>query len=1149
MQKQQAKKLFLFVLSFAALLALLSVAVAQETPPFDTARVMHDSRSDLYRVPGGAVPAGTSVTLRFTAATGDLDGVSVRMFTVDSGLQALLPMTLANTTPEGLDIWQAVVETGEQPTVWYYGFLLSKGGSTFYYEDDTLEGETGSIEANKGGAGAVFTRSPDRPFQISVYDPAFYTPEWFRNGIIYQIFPDRFRDGDSANNPVNGQELFYGDVPLLAHNVWNEPPVDGRRVRLPGGGGYWNADFFGGDLAGITEKLDYLQALGVTGIYLNPIFLARSNHRYDTVDYLLIDPILGDLEDFRTLVREADARGIVLILDGVFNHMSSDSPLFDRFNRFPDVVGACESVDSPYRDWFVFVPPRGAQPSPCAGSDGNVYYESWFGFDSIPRINNTLIPPRLYFFLDGSSVARTWGGEGVGGWRLDVAGDIDNGRDPANLYWEGFRAVVRDINPEAVIIGEEWGDASQWLLGDEWDTVMNYRFRRGIIGFVRDSEYVDNDGRIPPLTPTSFDNLVRSVEEDYPPMAYQAMMNLVGSHDTSRAFYTVGSDVGALQLTALVQFSLPGAPTIYYGDEIALDAPNLDGQDDPYNRAPYPWGDTAGSYYPAPNENMLAYYQRLGALRQQHPALREGAMITLAADDRSGLYAFLRLDAAAGSAALVVINTSRAERSLELNLDGLVPAGLTLAAGFGSADVTTGGSFSVTVAAKSGEIWAYTAADSAFSAPAAPENLAAAAGDGRVALNWDAVNGAAGYHVYRSPVASGGFERITAAALTSAAFTDETIANGYRYYYTVAAVGADGLIGVQSASVEAVPSLPITRVYYTEAGAAPVSAIAAYGLTAEVSAAVLIDGVTSAEGAVVGVRAEAALLPAGTDLAEADWQPMTYAGEAAGADVYTLVLPVHAPGDYVRVARFSSDAGGTWLVATLEDGSYPMIAVAPSDDTTPPPAPATISVDDIALTGVYLSWAAVADEGLLVYRVYRTAPDGTMTLLAEVPRETTSYVDRAVVDGDRYSYAVTAVDVAANESERVSTAEVTVQPLMIAVTFVVIVPAGTPGPLYIAGDFGAAGLPLWDPAGAGMQLSAAGDDQWALTLELPEGVTIQYKFTRGNWETVEKGPDCEEIANRTLMVSVDELAGLENGEGGYTIAHTVDKWRDLDGCP
>lgn len=1167
------------LMGWALLIAALIPAnglLAQDSPEggLDRAALLHDSRDDLYRTPTGPVPTNSAVTLRFRTAARDADAVTVRVWDDRAQTQTLLPMSVITTTPDGFDLWEATLSTGKTPTIYWYRFLVSRGDQTVYYEDDTRPGADGVyFPANEGGPGTVYDESPDLSYQLTVYDPAFYTPEWMRNAVIYQIFPDRFRNGDPSNDPADDSLEFYDGLRSIFHETWNEPPVDPRQ---PGEyTGRWNVDFFGGDLAGIIEKLDYLQDLGVTAIYLNPIFAARSNHRYDTADFKALDPLLGDLETFQTLVAEAEARGMVLILDGVFNHLSSDSAFFDRYGRYEE-DGACESLESPYRNWFFFVPPKGEQPSPCADNpQGATYYVSWAGYDSIPKLNSDNAGVRLYVYLGRNSVVATWGREGIGGWRLDVGGDIDPG-GPASDYWEGFRNAVRNANPEGVIIGEEWGNATRWLLGNEWDSVMNYQLRRGILGFVREEDFTDNDANgdriLHALAPTQLDGIIQDIASDYPPMANHAMMNLLGSHDTSRLLFVAG-DTERQKLAALLQFALPGAPTIYYGDEIALDAPSVsDGstiQDDPYNRAPYPWPDTGGDHYGPPDEDMFAFYQALAALRHANPALREGEMITLLADDVTGVYAFLRTDAAAGNAALVVANQGDAAQTVTLDVSGLLPEGFALDPAFAQVGeartvpinvggiltgelrlvqpvepaVVTGGALTVTVGALSGNIWAGTR-HASFIAPKPPANVTAEGVSGSVTVTWDAVPGAAGYRVYRSPVAAGGFVPLGDALADASSFVDETTTDGYRYFYAVASVSADGLIGPLSASVPAVPSAAISEVSFV-AEAMPTEITLAYGATTTVRAKVRIPGATEADGPAVGVRAEAALLPAEAAVTEVPaWTPMQYAADEDGADVYEVALPLSAAGDFVHLARFSSDAGETWTVVTLPDGTYPPLTVLAPTDTEAPAPPASAEILQASLAGVIVTWEDSPAEDVAAYRIYRTF-GGETALAGEVLEDAENrFADRAVSAGNTYAYAVSAVDVALNESEAVTAGEAKVQRRGIPVTFIVTVPDYTKegaGDLYIAGDFGTKDLPNWDPAG--IVMTQVDDQHWTVTLELPESAAIQYKYVRGTWDAVEKGAECEEIANRTLTVTVPE------GASELVVdSDIVAKWRDLDKC-
>ncbi len=396
------------------------------------ADLLHDSRSGLYRTPTGAVPAGTPVQLRLRAAAGDLEAGLVRVRDRQTGASSALPMTRVATDPlggeHGYDYWAATVPTPTTPDILDYSFVVQDGGTRRYLSDDpTLDGGTGLIG-----------RQPPQglEWQISVYDPAFTTPAWARGATVYQIFPDRFANGDPANDPSPAASPgSSGAARYLAGAVYGNPIVAKAWTDLPEG--YCRAyqgvtcteqplgrDFFGGDLAGITAHLDDLAGRGITALYLNPIFAAPSNHRYDTSDYFTIDPDLGTQADFDALIAGAHARGIKVILDGVFNHVSSDSPWFDRYGRYPE-VGACESADSPYRSWFTFRAPKPGEPSPCAPSTPggtDTYYDGWAGFDTIPTLTET--PGVIDLIAGPDGVVRHWLREGIDGWRLDVAGDL-----------------------------------------------------------------------------------------------------------------------------------------------------------------------------------------------------------------------------------------------------------------------------------------------------------------------------------------------------------------------------------------------------------------------------------------------------------------------------------------------------------------------------------------------------------------------------------------------------------------------------------------------------------------------------------------------------------------------------------------------------
>jgi glycosidase len=684
----------------------------------------HDTFDAYYRSPFGSVPAGSNVTLRFRTDHFDVDGVSVRVYTYNPATDTTTgpvdsPMTfLENRTENGVlyDIWARTLATPSAPSILFYKFRITDGADVAFYSDSYADDHD---NLNQGGEGAANDSEPFPAFQITAYDPAFQTPAWLHNANVYQIFPDRFRNGDTTNDycvpgSTSGCPTFYGDQTPIPHTTWNEAIFD---PRLPGP--YFNeygTQFFGGDLKGIQDKLDYLQSLGIDSIYLNPIFKARSNHRYDTDNYLEVDPALGGDAALQSLVKEAGRRGVRLIFDGVFNHSSSDSLYFDRYHRYnPPPDGGCESSASPYRSWYNFF-----GTGPCDGSN----YEAWFGFDSLPAFKDDSADVRNFFYRDGTnSVMKHWYDRGASGWRFDVAPDISHN------WWHDFRPFAKTYKPDGPLIGENFPDASQFLAGDQLDSVMNYRFRKNVMGFARGSaNWSDNDNNgsnaIVALTPSQFDHALKSVREDYPPQATAAMLNLIDSHDTNRALYvlTESGDSGLtqakerLRLAALFQFTYIGAPMIYYGDEGALNSPSLGNgpsgpEDDPYNRAPYPWSDEGGnaSIYGPVDNSQVAHYTMLAHLRKQHPALRTGSFETLLTGDTTAsstdnnTFAFAR--AGSGETAVVALNNGGASNTASIPVAAHFADGTMLQDALGGATFTvSGGNVSVTLAARSGAV-------------------------------------------------------------------------------------------------------------------------------------------------------------------------------------------------------------------------------------------------------------------------------------------------------------------------------------------------------------------------------------------------------------------------------------------------------------
>lgn len=401
------------------------------------------------------------------------------------------------------------------------------------------------------------------------------TPDWAKEAIFYQIFPDRF--AKSSN------------VPKASHlEAWDAQPT-------PHG-------YKGGDLLGVVEQLDYLQNLGVTALYFNPVFQSASNHRYHTHDYFQVDPMLGGNKALRVLIDEVHKRDMKIMLDGVFNHASRG------FFQFNDIL---ENGDkSAYLDWFhVRKFPLNAYNELEAG------YDAWWGLKALPKFNTDTKAVREFLW----AVATHWLEFGIDGWRLDVPNEI---RDDS--FWQEFRRRCHKINPEAYIVGEIWDDPSRWLQGDQFDAVMNYPLTRAIFGFVShdlNDKESDKCGYkyINRLTAEGFAKALQSNLTTYHPEITQAQFNLLGSHDTPRALTLLKGDEDALRLAYLLLFTLPGAPCIYYGDELGLM-----GNHDPFCRQAMPWGTKSLWDY-----DLLDYLQDLIELRKRYKAFSRGTLSIL----------------------------------------------------------------------------------------------------------------------------------------------------------------------------------------------------------------------------------------------------------------------------------------------------------------------------------------------------------------------------------------------------------------------------------------------------------------------------------------------------------------------------------------
>ena len=539
-----------------------------------------DSRSEHCKEPFGAIPCGENITLRCRPlAREGFTHCAVMMtndYTGEKFETELYPQAMDG---ERVRFYASFPAPSEPQLVWYYFKLWRDDGS--------------GCDLDKTGYRSDGKREP---WQMTIYEKS-HTPFWFGAGVTYQIFPDRFRRLE-----IPDPSGLIGD--RWVHQDWEEQPV----WNPPDG--VWNRDFFGGSLKGITSKLDYLSDLGVSTIYLNPIFESGSNHRYDTADYKTIDPMLGTEDDFRELCMEANRRGMRIILDGVFSHTGSRSRYFNADGWYPE-PGAAQSKDSPYYEWYKF------QKWPDE-------YTAWWGIHTLPDTIEENQSYQNYIIWDQDSVVRRWLRAGASGWRLDVADELPDS------FIAHIRQVMHETASYAILIGEVWEDASnkiaysqrrRYFLGRELHSVMNYPFRGATLDYLRGG---DAD---------QFRETLETLRENYPPAAFNSSMNFLGTHDTARILTELGANhrpetkagkanfklspaerrrgLTLVRLAAMILFTFPGSPTVYYGDECGME-----GWEDPFNRRTYPWGHE--------ENDLQKHFAALGRLRRERISLQRG---------------------------------------------------------------------------------------------------------------------------------------------------------------------------------------------------------------------------------------------------------------------------------------------------------------------------------------------------------------------------------------------------------------------------------------------------------------------------------------------------------------------------------------------
>lgn len=732
----------------------------------DSKNVIYNTQDTKYKSVYGAIEQNKPVT--FSIQTGD-DVTQAYLF-LKGPENKRISLTKGSVT-DGKVLWSTTQSFASMGQYTYYFGLANASDVKVYCDDDGYY-----------GTGKLADLNSVLPYDLIVYKAGYKTPDWMKNAVIYQIFPDRFYNGDTTNDEA--QKSARGATKYEFVNDWSKYPENPEQETLhpsdyPSqaykGDGIFGNEIYGGDLKGITDKIGYIKKLGANVIYINPVFSSVSSHRYDTSDYSKIDPILGTEGDFTELCKAAKANGMHIILDGVYNHVSDDSVYFDRYYKFvgqggkvgaypywayvydymADHTSATQAdaetaaktyfktrgvTDFTYTQWFTITKDplldkdtqKTVQDTIGERVGKDVYgYEGWWGYDSMPVIKATdgseyRTPGWAQDLIDGdNSISKYWIEKGSNGWRLDCANEV------SDETWQKFRASVKSLGDDNVIIGEIWDDAAKYLMGDMYDSCMNYQFRNAILAYARGGNSADSV------------KTLEKLRERYPSEAFYAMMNLLDSHDTTRllsyidgidddrnqkdvahAFPTYATTSAAAKqkqyMAALLQLTYPGAPTIYYGDEVGMV-----GADDPDDRRTMDW---SGS-----NQDLFNWYAKLISLRKNYSALRTGS-ITMLPTGNNAVISYVRAD----SSNQLLVATNNSTAAVTLNLDASALKGDTLTNLITNETVTkSNGSVAVTIPAYSGILLAAnntvtpvpTPSPSSPSSPSIPSSVSDSSSD------------------------------------------------------------------------------------------------------------------------------------------------------------------------------------------------------------------------------------------------------------------------------------------------------------------------------------------------------------------------------------------------------------------------------------
>lgn len=1089
-------------------------------------KLFHDTWDPAYRSPFGAVKAGDTVKIRLQAKKGDLTAAKVQLKNYNTGNTIMVEMEYAgwvelNAAP--VEFWEADIKP-EEKGVYGYKFIARDGESQKEYGEDITEGGKGTTSDANASL-----------FQLTVFDPAYKTPDWMKEAVVYQIFPDRFFNGNKKND--DAKDTARGDEPI-EHQEWSELPDNPREANSEGytGDEIWSNDFFGGDIAGVQKKLDYIQSLGVNTLYLNPIAYASSNHKYDATDYKEIDPMFGSPKEFEAFTKELKKRKMHLILDGVFNHVGDDSIYFDRYGKY-ETVGAYEywsaiydlvnkgvteeeakkqveeklkaegQTFSPYgfHNWFNIENVK---------VDGVYKYQAWWGFDSLPEIKS--IPGEVvdypselnnkqfanYMMYDDDSVAKSWLDRGATGWRLDVANEVDT------EFWREFRKELKTgKKDEPLILGEIWDDASEYFLGDLYDSVMNYRFRGALIDYLKNG---NAEGA---------ENQLNAVYEDYPKEAFYSLMNLMGSHDTPRAAFVLGNGTDSferaeydknynhqlgiqrLKLAATLQMGYAGAPTVYYGDEAGVT-----GSKDPDDRRTYPWGNE--------DTDLVKHYQSIGKVRNTyHDLFSYGDLNHLYA--KGDVLAFSRSDKK--NFAVVLTNRGTEEQTIELELGDLLINGVKLTDQLDKkyTSVSKDGKLSVTIPAMSSRMLVSDKGQN-LKRPATVTELTIEEGSRSATLKWE--GDATKYAIYQTTISGAFYKKVMETSANTV--TIDGLDNGRNYYFAVAALDKNGNPSDKTATENAViPHVKLTDKTYQITNVTTLeTGIIDLAKPQAVTAAIFVQGETEA-GQMEGLQAKLEVKQPGNE----NWTTYkaSYINQQETANAFSgNFLPLEE-GNYEYRFAFSTDLGRNWVTSETQDVSF-----TKGEDTIAPADKVTLEQPVQESGQVNLSWKVEGSNDPYMIAIIR---DGAIIDQLFEPTKQ-SYQDINVTNGKSYNYEVHVYDQAGNI---VKSNSVTVTPELITVkvTFKVNAPAYTPQGVNITMPGSKNG---WNTGAWEMTRGGAVTNDYEYTIEAQEGEVLTYKYVKnGSWEQ-------EGLADHTpLNLNDDDVSYYGYGATGTDLSIIV----------